>query len=584
MDIDQNQPNGAGNHSQFESALFPVAKVGRILKAVERTAGVRVGLLDELGAPSEFDEAGVLVADKSSRVLPAVILQAAERSVRPVLHPATTGGVEVSVPFLAAGQTIGFVTSWCFCLAQLEDAQRAAVEQRFIVDASPKTFTQDPSLPQFDYERFSVLADLLEAAAAQITLIVTTTWKGSTLGRMPRPLTAAMFSALEELSTATRSGQEVEEAIKARERLEAIYNSTQDAILMLDKELRIVAANKEFGRIFGTEGEAFVGVTGTWLRRWLIKNAKDPARVSTMIDELLANPRAILDDEVELLSPRYMILRFYSAPVTDKTGENIGRLLAFRDITQFRKARQQVIGNEKMTLLGSVAAGLAHELNNILAGMVTYADYALEEGDSDKIREALKMSISSAEKANELVQKFLSVTGPAESQRQDVDLHLELERLLDTVEVKFRLDNVRIHRLLEAVPRVHIDPIQIQQVLHHILDNAKEAIGSEGIINVSTQTDWDRGTVRVIVTDSGGGIAPESIDRIFDPFFTTKGVVVGGGSTRSKGLGLSIAKGIVEAHGGKIYAGNVLPHGASIVVELPLAGSPTERPPSPSVY
>jgi two-component system NtrC family sensor kinase len=227
---------------------------------------------------------------------------------------------------------------------------------------------------------------------------------------------------------------------------------------------------------------------------------------------------------------------------------------------------------------------MAHELNNILAGMVAYADYALEEGDSDKIREALKMSISAAEKASELGQKFLTVAGPLESQRQDVDLHLEVGRLLESMEPRFKKDNIRLHRQLEGVPRVHADPVQILQALRHLLDNAAEAIRKDGTISVKTETDWDRGNVRVVVTDSGPGIPVEYLDRVFDPFFTTKGVVSGGGSTGAKGLGLSVAKGIVEAHGGKIYAGNVLPHGASIVVELPLAGGAAEKPPSPSIY
>jgi len=582
--VDEKQLDASKMPSQAQDQAFPVLKVRQILGAVETTTGASLGLLDALGVPSEFDSSGALRATGPKRVLSVPFLKEAQRSPRPVLHPSAAGGAAVSVPFTIGPSTGGFISAWGFSLAPLDDDQRGGVAARLAVDPAPETLQVRDGLPLLDFEKFSVLVDLLEAASAQITLLMTGALKHAIHGNISAPLSSAVFTALQELSDAGLTGDELTETIQARERLEAIYNSTQDAILMLDKNLKIVAANREFGTTFGTDAEAFIGVTGNWLRRWLIKNAKDPSHVSDVIDKLLGNLSVVLDDEIELLSPRHMILRFYSAPVTNKAGKNIGRLLVFRDITQFRKARHELIGTEKTSLIGRVAAGLAHELNNILAGMVTYADYALEEGDSEKIREALKMSISSAEKASALVQKFLSVAGPSESQRQEVDIHLELERLLDSVEAKFKASNIRIHRLLEAVPHVHVDPIQLQQVFHQILDNAGDAIGRDGTITVRTETDWDRGEVRVVISDSGPGIPAEYIDRVFDPFFTTKGVVSGGASTGSKGLGLSVAKGIVEAHGGKIYAGNILPHGASIVIELPRAGSQPERPPSPSIY
>ena len=570
--------------SQPEHRVPVVSRVRRILDAIEKTTGVHVGLLDAEGHPAEFDAHGAFRAASNSSVLSAELLGQVRTEPSPILHSEASGACGISVPFLSGGHIGGFVTGAGFFLGSLDSAQTEAVKKRVILDGSLTQQPHSDARMNLDYGKFCVLADLLEAAAARIGLFVGPSSRDGSLHAVFGPLSSEILSTVGNLPPGASFRHDQDADVTVRERLEALYNSTQEAILMLDKDLKIVAANKELASVFGIAADAFIGVNADWLQRWIIKNAKDPARVSATVEHLLGNPGATVEDEIEFLSPRYMILRFYSAPVTDKNGEHIGRILVFRDITKFRKARYDLIGSEKAILINRVAAGMAHELNNILAGMVTYADYALEDGDPDKIREALKMSISSAEKANELIQEFLAVAGPSESQRQNVEIHLELERLLDSLEPSYRADNIRIHRLLEAVPRVNADPVQMQQAFRHILDNAREAIGRDGTISVRTETDWDGGHVRVVITDSGPGIPVEYLDRIFDPFFTTKGVVAGGGSTGSKGLGLSIAKGIVDAHGGKVYAGNVLPRGASLIVELPLSNTDRHSPSSPSGY
>jgi len=557
-------------------------RVRRLADAVREFAGTSVVFLDPAGIVSDLDAHGVLVPLGERReMLTPTLASAVLRRGAPVLHIGDDSCAAVSVPVITEGQLAGFVTASGFSIAERDPQAMTELKASLATEPSPDVFQARPNCPAIDTARLRALIELLNAVASEMILLMDEAHRKGPLGNAAGLPRWAESSTVEV--TPEGAPTELSEALKAREQLEALYNSTRDAILMLDKEMRIVAANKEFGRLFGSDPSAFLGVTGGWLRRWAVKNAKEPSRVSVQIDQLMADPAAILDDEIELLSPHSMILRFYSAPVIDKAGEVIGRVLMFRDITQYRRAHRDHVGNEKMSALGRAAAGLAHEINNIMAGVMTYADYALEEGTNEKMREALRMSVAAAEKASQLVGEFLSVSEPTEAFRQDVDLHLELERLLDSVEQTYRKDNIRIHRLLEAVPRVSADPVQIVKVFHQVLQNACEAIGRDGTITARTETDWDRGMVRVIISDSGPGIPPEYIERIFDPFFTTKGVV-SGGDTAAKGLGLSVAKGIVEAHGGKIYAGNVLPHGASFVIELPMPGAQAEQPPSPSAY
>lgn len=584
MNAHNNNPGPKDQKSVKAPNGLLLSRVQKITGAIETVAGVHVGFLDPSGTPSRFSSDGALhPAPDDKPMFSPGILQAMLRIPRPVLHVGPEQCAAASVPFLTDGRLAGFITAWGFCLPEPDEDWTSALKQRFAVEGWREIFGERDKSIAISFEKFLALVDLLEGATAQITLLGTRASIPHAAENDTAPLSWAVALALEDLATDAASSGELSEAVHARERLEALYDSTQDAMLMLDSDLKIVSVNKELGRIFGTEPDAFVGVTGEWLRRWVVRNSREPQKVEKTIAGLLDNPSAVLDDEIELVSPRDMILRVYSAPVKDKESKVIGRVLMFRDITAFRQARRELIGNEKMGAMNRAAAGLAHELNNIFAGVVTYADYALEEGKSEKIREALRMSIAAAEKASGIVGEFLSVFGPSDTVRQDVDLHVEMERLLDSLEGDFRKENIRIHRFLEAVPQVNVDPVQVLQVLHHLLINAKQAVGKDGTITVRAEVDWDRGFVRIVISDSGPGIPPELVDRIFDPFFTTKGVV-SGGDTAARGLGLSIAKGIIDAHGGKIYAGNVMPHGASFVVELPLPGAAAEEAPDASLY
>ncbi|MCD6406013.1 MAG: PAS domain-containing protein [Planctomycetes bacterium] len=569
-----------------------VSRLRRVLDAIETLSGVEVGFLDASGAESRLDPNGLLIAsDEGKGRLSQTILQMTVTNPRPVLHRARQGGAAVAMPFLLSGKLGGFINASGFCLVTPDDQQREKVQTLFIAQNQQEIFGTHGGSPVLPFEGFFAMVNLLEAAAAQLTLLSAAAGglEEKSADEAGLPLSWTVWSLLNDIAATGSDNEELSQALEARERLEAVYNATHYGMLMLDSELKIVAANKVFAEAFDVEADAFMGVSGDWLRKWVKKHAVDPARVSQMIDELLSDPDSVVDDEIELLTPTHMIMRFFSAPLKNKSGEMIGRVFMFRDITEFREARHKMIGTEKASAISRVAAGLAHSLNNILAGVVTYADYALEEDDPKIIKEALSMSVSASERASEVVQKLLVVSGASESLRQDVDLHVELEGLLDSVEEDFKKDNVRIHRLLEPVPRVNVDPVQIQEALKNILNNAREAIGSEGTITVRTQSDWDNGTVRVTISDSGSGIPTQLSERVFDPFFTTRGVVSGGAETGASGLGLSIAKGIVEKHGGKIYVGNVLPHGASFVIEMPLAGTPPQtslpqEPPASSAY
>ncbi len=580
----QAENTGAGDigHARREIVL---ARVERLLGAITTLSGVEVRLLDSSGRPSTLTSRGSLEpVSGQEQVLSPALVQLITRDPRPILHRGREGGLGISLPFLAKGRLAGMVNAACFSLGELSQEQRSRIRDRFTVETLQEGPHSEQRCTMLDLDSFFSLADLLETAAGELTFLETVSQLPVSLKDADgQPLAWMVSSYMAEAEGGENDEGRLEAAIRDRDLLEALYDSHQYGILMLDKDMTIVAANKVFGEIFGTEPEAFIGVSAEWLRRWVTKHAADSERAASMLDQLLSDDSAVMDDELELITPRHMILRFFSSPTRDREGRTVGRSFMFRDITEFRRARRDMIGNAKMTAIGRVAAGLAHGLNNILAGVVTYADFALEEGKADKIRDALRMSIGAAEKASELVGKLLVVSGATESRRQDVDLHVELERLLDSMEEDFRAAGIRVHRLLEPVPRVNVDPVQMQEAFRHVLDNAMDAVRTDGAITVRTSADWDSGLVRVVISDTGPGVPEEMLDRIFDPFYTTRGVVSGGADTAATGLGLSLTRGIIEQHGGKISMSNVRPHGAAFFIELPLPG-PARHEPPPSSY
>lgn len=560
--------------------------IEKLFQAIRRLTGVEVGLLDACGSPAVLGDGGIISAISGrERIIPASVLEMVARDQRPILHAGRDGGLALALGFVVEGRLGGFVDAWGFSLSGISEEQELRLKERFAVETSTQAPSAGERCAEFDFEAFCSLADLLDTAAAELAFFgALNAMPGSVESGDAGSLAWVVSSFMAGVETDVRNEGRLKEALRERDLLEALYDSTQYGILMLDKNLNIVAANKVFGEIFRTQAEAFIGVSAEWLRRWVVKHAADSPRAESIFERLLTDDNAVMDDEIDLITPHHMILRFFSSPTKNKAGETVGRSFMFRDITEFRQARHDMIGNEKMSAIARVAAGLAHGLNNILAGVVTYADFALEEGRADKIRDALHMSISAAEKASELVGKLLVVSGASESQRQDIDLRLEIERLLDSMNDTFEKSNIRVHRLLEPVPRINLDPVAMPEAFRHILDNAAAAIGSDGTITVRTATDWDSGTINVTISDTGLGIPEESIDRIFDPFYTTRGVVSGGWETGASGLGLSLTKGIIEQHGGRISVTNIRPSGAAFAIELPLPGVTGEEPPSPSMY
>jgi PAS domain S-box-containing protein len=233
---------------------------------------------------------------------------------------------------------------------------------------------------------------------------------------------------------------------------------------------------------------------------------------------------------------------------------------AYEDL---RKTQEQLLQSEKMSAVGQLIAGVAHELNNPLTAILGYAQLLETEGLNDRAQDYVGKLFKQAQRTHRVVQNLLSFARQRKPQRDEVDIRKVLDETLALRDYDLKINNIRVERELPAEPmQVVADPHQIEQVFLNIINNSVDAIletGKPGKLKIRVYC--ENGHICTQFADDGPGLKDPK--RIFDPFYTTKSVGKG------TGLGLSICYGIVKEHGGDITAGNGADGGAVVEVRLP---------------
>jgi two-component system NtrC family sensor kinase len=250
---------------------------------------------------------------------------------------------------------------------------------------------------------------------------------------------------------------------------------------------------------------------------------------------------------------------------------------------QSRDGRYQLLQAEKMAALGQTISGVAHELNNPLATILSWAERLAERSVDEKTKQGLEVILGESERAARIVRNLLTFARKRQTTRAMVDLNQVVRETLALRAYEQRVSNIHLVEALEAgVPEVFADGHQIKQVLLNLLINAEQAClgaNGRGTIVVRTSHDADRGSAVLEVNDDGPGIPDDRLSKVFDPFFTTKEVGQG------TGLGLTVAYAIVQEHGGRIWVESRAPGhrspaggGASFFIELPVSGQHLNAP------
>ncbi len=236
-------------------------------------------------------------------------------------------------------------------------------------------------------------------------------------------------------------------------------------------------------------------------------------------------------------------------------------------VETLKTTQAQLIQSEKLSGIGEFVAGVAHELNNPLTSVMGFSEL-LKKADGDPQHQRfLEMIHKSALRCQKIVQSLLSFARRHQPERKLSSLNELVEGALEILQYQMRTSNIEvITRLDPELPRVMVDPHQVQQVFLNIVNNARQAIEAHrpsGYVRIVSERQGSR--ARVTFQDNGPGIPESNLSKVFDPFFTTKEVGKG------TGLGLSLCYGIIHEHGGVISARSKPGEGATFIVELPLA-------------
>ncbi len=247
-----------------------------------------------------------------------------------------------------------------------------------------------------------------------------------------------------------------------------------------------------------------------------------------------------------------------------------GAVFVGLDLRERRGLEQQVLRSQKLAAVGLLAAGIAHEINNPLSGVVGYSKLLLERPLPEPVRQKVEKIAQSGERCRKIVEGVLLFSRQQDGgERRQVDLRRLLDRVLSIGEYQWRMHNIRIIRETDESVEIMADADQIEQVMLNLLSNAADAMPRGGTVQVTLRRTPDGGG-RLTVADDGHGIPEEIQARIFDPFFSTKEIGKG------TGLGLAISYGIVQDHGGDIVVQSSIGRGATFIVTLPASGKPAK--------
>jgi two-component system, NtrC family, sensor kinase len=272
------------------------------------------------------------------------------------------------------------------------------------------------------------------------------------------------------------------------------------------------------------------------------------------------------------LPAREATLNIAIAPLVSKDQEQIGRLIIFDDITDRAELEQRLVQADKLSSIGLLAAGVAHEVNTPLAVISTYAQMLAKQVAEDSQKSLILEKIAKQTfRASEIVNSLLNFSRTSTTSFGPVNLNRVIQETISLLDHQLQKAGVQLKMELEpGLANIHGNAGKLQQVFLNLFLNARDAMTGGGTLEART---WSEGAgVRVEVADSGPGIAPEHIHRIYDPFFTTKA------ARKGTGLGLSVSYGIIQEHGGSIEVSNRHSGGALFRLEFPLPAPAAARP------
>ena len=347
-----------------------------------------------------------------------------------------------------------------------------------------------------------------------------------------------------------------------KDQLQAVFDTVGVCISIIDEEMRIVNCNEKQKDLLVSPNTRAIG-----RHCYEIYCGKDSPSLDCPAVETLATGKPVFIREVKKKNKHFQIV---TSPLKDESGRVTGVIEVSIDVTEKKKAEQLMRQAEKLTAIGLLAGGIAHELNNPLGNIIGYATLLLNDGQSGlgrQHRERLEIIMEQAKKGSDIIRGLLDFSRQSVPSFSAVPLDEIITKTIRNLHNRISLQKIKINIELAKEFVVWADPRQIELVVLNLLLNSVQAF--EGIRRkdktISIRSERENNYFQVRIVDNGPGIPEEILPGIFDPFFTTKPIGKG------VGLGLSICSGIIKEHKGSIRVSSEIGKGTEFIFTLPAA-------------
>jgi len=346
-----------------------------------------------------------------------------------------------------------------------------------------------------------------------------------------------------------------------------LYDCSSYAIIGMDCQGLITSWNRSAEQLFSA---AAASMMGQHIEQVI------PAKKQDIIHEAIKSAitqRQSREFEFEhnSISGKALTLAVMITPVTDNRGVVLGLAAWLHDISRRKELEEQLVEVEKMASLGTLASGVAHHFNNIIAGVATFVDFALNSDNPKASRRALQMTAEAAQRISKITTSLLTFAEKENTHHLDLsDLTEVILTFCHLVEKPLSKKNIKLNMHIQPISIYEAPGKRIHQILGNLLDNAEYAMAEGGILTIALREESEH--IILQFSDNGQGIAPKDLPHIFEPFYTTRGVAVGGNHACS-GLGLSVVHGIIRELGGVIEVNSRVGKGTTFTIRFP---SPTK--------
>ena len=350
-----------------------------------------------------------------------------------------------------------------------------------------------------------------------------------------------------------------------------LTENSADAIIGLDVSGKIVSWNKGAALLFGLEPDHATGRPFSILLPQEKRLIGDDEVILRRIHDEGSVKNFELDCETD--SGQRIMVSLTGTVLRDEKGTFIGTALIMRDVTQLKQYEMELRQTEKLSFIGQISTGIAHEIGtplNIILGNAEYLMMDVKSGDRDY--DELKMIIGETNRIAKLIQQLLDFARPKRMRSKPVLLNTEIESVLQLLKNQLDKSSIKLTlRLSDGIPNVFGDAAQLQEVFVNLIVNAIHSMEKGGELTISTSVNGaaDGGSLEVAIADTGCGIPEENLQKIFNPFFTTKEVGKG------TGLGLAITQRIIQDHKGTIAVESAVGKGTVFRLSFPIYAAET---------